>query len=508
MRPWHASLLALTLLPPLATAPLHPAQAAGTLRIGTQEEPDRLDPALGGTFGGRFVFTAMCDKLWDLKPDLTFAPQLATKWDWSADGLALTITLRDDVLYQDGEKMTAESVAWNLERFRTAPDSVRKGELKPVAGVDVLSPTTIRIKLATPYAPLIAVLSDRAGMMVSPKAVERLGKDFATTPICSGPYKLTERVAQSHITLDRFAGYRDQAALHFDRVSIRPTPNATIRLTNLQAGQLDILQDLSPPDAAKVKADPKLKLTTITGLGYAALNINVANGPGAAASPFAKDKRVRAALEAALDRTIINQVAMDGLFTPNNQTEAPSSPYHNKALALPARDIARARALLKEAGVPNPTLELRVQNAPRDQQVAEVIQSMAAEAGITVKVMVGETNANIAAMNAGDYMAHINNWSGRADPDGNLSVYLACDSFQNWGKYCGPEFGKALEAGRAETNPGKRTAIYQNIAAILGDDRPMLFLYNVTWLFAQSAGLKGFTPVPDGLIRVQGMSAD
>ena len=199
---------------------------------------------------------------------------------------------------------------------------------------------------------------------------------------------------------------------------------------------------------------------------------------------------------------------MDGLFTPNNQTEAPSSPYHNKSLTLPPRDIARARALLKEAGVANLTLELRVQNAPRDQQVAEVIQSMAAEAGITVKVMVGESNANIQAMNAGDYMAHINNWSGRADPDGNLSVYLACDSFQNWGKYCGPEFGKALEAGRAENNAAKRTAIYQNIAAILADDRPMLFLYNVTWLFAHSAGLKGFTPVPDGLIRVQGMSVD
>jgi len=73
--------------------------AAGTLRIGTQEDPDRLDPALGGTLGGRFVFTAMCDKLWDLKPDLGFAPQLATKWEWSGDGRALTITLREDVTY-------------------------------------------------------------------------------------------------------------------------------------------------------------------------------------------------------------------------------------------------------------------------------------------------------------------------------------------------------------------------------------------------------------------------
>jgi peptide/nickel transport system substrate-binding protein len=483
------------------------AQAAGTLRIGTQEDPDRLDPALGGTLGGRFVFTVMCDKLWDLKPDLSFAPQLATKWEWSPDGLSLTVTLRDDVTYQDGDRMTAESVAWNLERYRTAPDSVRKGELKPVTGVEVVGPNAVRIKLSQPYAPLIAVLSDRAGMIVSPKAVDRLGKDFFTAPVCSGPYKFAERVAQDHITLDRYQGYRDQAALHFDHVIIRPTPNSTVRLVNLQSGQLDILQDLAPTDAAKVKADPKLKLVAQVGLGYAGLNFNIANG-AKANNPFAKDKRVRAAFEAAIDRKVINQVAMDGLFVPNNQTESPKSPYYDNDIPVPPRDVALARALLKEAGVEKPVLELRIQNAPRDQQVAEVMQSMAAEAGIQVKVIVGEANANIAAMNAGDYMAHINNWSGRADPDTNISIFLACDSFQNWSKWCRPDFDAALAKARAETDPVKRAALYKDVVSIYATDRPMLFLYNVTWLFAHNAALKGFVPVPDGLIRVQGVSLD
>lgn len=483
------------------------AHAAGILRIGTQEEPDRLDPALGGTLGGRFVFTALCDKMWDLRPDLSFAPQLATKWEWSADGRALTITLREDVLFHDGEKMTAEAVAWNFERYRSAADSVRKGELKAVSGVEVVDSRTVRLKLSQPFAPLIAVLSDRAGMMVSPKAAERLGKDFFTAPVCSGPFKFTERVAQDRIVLDRFAGYRDQAAIHFDRVIIRPTPNSTVRLVNLQTGQLDILQDLAPTDAQKVKGDAKLKLTTTPGLGYAGMNFNLGNGPKSD-NPFAKDKRVRAALEAAIDRGVLNQVAMDGLFVPNNQTESPASPYFNPKFPVPARDVVRARALLKEAGIERPVLELRVQNAPRDQQVAEVIQSMAAEAGIEVKVMVGESNANIAAMGAGEFMAHINNWSGRADPDTNISIFLACDSFQNWGKYCAPNFNSALERARAETDPGKRAAIYHEVVSIYSEDRPMLFLYNVTWLFAHSAAMKGFIPVPDGLIRVQGMRLD
>jgi len=483
------------------------AEAAGTLRIGTQEEPDRLDPALGGTFGGRFVFTALCDKVWDLRPDLSFAPQLATKWEWSADGRALTITLRDDVTFHDGEKMTAEAVAWNFERYRTGADSVRKGELKAVSGTEVVDAHTVRLKLGQPYAPLIAVLSDRAGMMVSPKAAEKAGKDFFTAPVCSGPYKFTERVAQDHITLDRFAGYRDQAALHFDRVIIRPTPNSSIRLVNLQAGQLDILQDLAPTDVNKVKADGKLKLTTATGLGHSGMNFNLGNGPKGD-TPFGRDKRVRAALEAAIDRNVINQVVMDGLFVATNQTEPPTSPWYNKERPVPARDVARAKALLKEAGVEHPVLELRVDNTPRDQQVAEVIQSMAAEAGIEVKLMAAESNANIAAMTAGDFMAHINNWSGRADPDTNISIYIAADSFQNWTKYASAPFNNALERGRAETDPVKRAAIYREVTSIYTEDRPMLYLYNVTWLFAHDAKLKGFVPVPDGLIRVQGMSND
>lgn len=506
MRAVWAGLMGLALLA-TAGAASTPAMAGGTLRMGTQEDPDRLDPAYGGTLGGRFVFTALCDKLWDLTPELGFKPQLATKWTWSPDGRALDITLRDDVTFHDGEKMTAAAVAFNLERYRTLPDGARRGEMRSVSGVEVTGPNTVRLVLSQPFIPLLAALSDRAGMMASPKAIERLGKDFFTAPVCSGPFQFTERVAQDRIVLDRYPGYRDRASINFDRVVIRPTPNSTLRLVNLQAGQLDIIQDMAPTDAAKVRADGKLKLSVVTGLGHAGVYFNIANGP-AADNPFGRDKRVRAALEAAIDRNVINQVVMDGLFGPTNQTESPKSPFYNAQRSIPARDVARAKALLAEAGVTRPVLELKVQNAPRDQQVAEVIQAMAAEAGIEVRVAVGESNSNVDAMNRGAFTAHINNWSGRADPDANISVFLAPDSVQNWAKYSNPAFASALERGRAETDPVKRAAAYHEIAAIYTEDRPMLFLYNTTWLFAHSAALKGFVPVPDGLIRVQGMSLD
>ena len=114
-----------------AGAAARPTWAAGTLRIGLNEDPDALDPARSGTFVGRIVFAATCDKLIDLDATDNFVPQLATAWQWSPDNLALTLTLRDGVKFQDGETLDAEAVRANLERYRTAPESVRKGELRP-----------------------------------------------------------------------------------------------------------------------------------------------------------------------------------------------------------------------------------------------------------------------------------------------------------------------------------------------------------------------------------------
>jgi len=314
-------------------------------------------------------------------------------------------------------------------------------------------------------------------------------------------------VAQDHITLDRYPGYWNAAAIHFDRVIFRPTPDATVRLVNLQAGQLDMLQDLAPTDAAKVRGDAKLRLTSETGLGYAAIAFNLHNG-AKAEGPFGHDPRLREALEAAIDRNVINQVVMSGLFVPDNQTELPNSPYFDKEVPVPPRDLEKAKALVKASGIAHPVLELRVSNTPRDQQVGEVVQSMAADAGIEVKVITGEANANIQAMVNGEYEAALNNWSGRADPDANISIYIDCDSFQDWGKYCSADFQKALAAARAQTDLTQRQALYRTVVKIYTDDRPMLALYHTTWLFAHKAGLKGFVAVPDGLIRVQGITLE
>jgi peptide/nickel transport system substrate-binding protein len=474
------------------------AHASGTLRIGLNEDPDALDPARGGSFVGRVVFAAVCDKLIDTDAQNNFVPQLATAWTWSPDNLALTVTLRDGVRFQDGEAMTSDAVKANLERYRSAPESLRKGELKPVSSVEIVDPHTVLLHLTQPYAPLVAVLADRAGMMISPKA---LGRDVTSDLPCAGPFKLTERVAQDRIVVDRFPGYWNASAVKLDRIVYQPIPDTTVRLVNLQARQLDMVERLGPTDVATVKRDPKLKLISQAALAYYSMSVNLA----APDSPL-KDARVRAALEAAIDRNALNQVVFDGQFIPSNQFEAPGSRYWDPDHPVPARDLANAKSLLKQAGQEHPAFSLLIGNSPVEQQVGQVIQSMADEVGFDVKLQSAEANALVAAGRAGNYHATIVIWSGRPDPDGNVAIWLACDGFLNWGKYCNPKFDDLLARARGVTDVAQRQALYRQLVDIYVADRPHLVLYHAKWLWALSDKVSGFVPTPDGLIRPQGMT--
>jgi peptide/nickel transport system substrate-binding protein len=482
----------------LAALLLAGAAEGATLRIGLNEDPDALDPARGGSFVGRVVFAAVCDKLIDTDAKNNFVPQLATTWAWSADNLILTVSLRDGVKFHDDQVMDAEAVKANLERYRSAPESLRKGELKPVSSVEVVDPHTVRLHLSQPYAPLVAVLADRAGMMISPKA---LGRDVTSDLPCAGPFKLTERVAQDRIVVDRFDGYWNADAIKLDRIVYQPQPDTTVRLVNLQAGQLDMVERLGPTDVATVKKNPKLKLISQAALAYYSMSINLA----APDSPV-KDPRVRAALEGSIDRGVLNQVVFDGQFIPSNQFEAPGSRYWDPDHPVPPRDLAKAKALLTEAGQEHPRFTLLIGNSPVEQQVGQVVQSMAAEAGFEITLQAAEANALVAAGRSGNYQATIVIWSGRPDPDGNVAIWLACDGFLNWGKYCNPKFDDLLARARGVTDVAQRQSLYRQLVDIYLTDRPHIILYHAKWLWALSDKVSGFTPTPDGLIRPQGIT--
>jgi peptide/nickel transport system substrate-binding protein len=477
---------------------------ASELRIALNEDPDLLDPAQGGSFVGREVFAAMCDKLIDIAPDLSFVPQLATEWAWSDDNKSLTLKIRDGVVFHDGTKLDATAVKANLDRYRMAPESRRKGEVKPIVNVVVVDPLTVRIELSQPYAPLLAVLADRAGMIMSPTALAALGDKIATKPICAGPYKFVERIAQERIVLERFDKYWNPAPYTVDRVTYTPVPDTTVRLSGLRSGGFDIIDRLAAPDVEAVKADPTLQFVEITALGYNLMSINLNNGP-AADNPLGKDKRVREAFDLAIDRTILNNVVFDGRFVPSNQFEAPGSRYWDATHAVPKRDVEAAKKLLVAAGAPHPGFTLSAGNNTTDLQVAQTLQAMSAEAGFDVKIQATEAATMIQKNTAGDYQAALAIWSGRPDPDGNIAIWIACDGFLNWGKYCDAELDRNLDAARTTTDPVERKKLYANAADIYLAARPELVLYHFKWLWGVNRKVTGFVPNPDGLIRLNGM---
>src|SRR6202161_3072929 len=146
--------------------------------------------------------------------------------------------------------------------------SFRKPELAAVDHIEVVDPLTIKLALKTPFSPLIAQLTDRAGMMVSPKAAKEAGDKFALHPVCAGPYKFVERGQQDRIVFEKFADYWNKDNIHIDRVVFLPIVDATVRLANLKSGGLDLIERLLATDIKDVKADPKLKISTAIELGY------------------------------------------------------------------------------------------------------------------------------------------------------------------------------------------------------------------------------------------------
>ncbi len=492
------------LLPLLCSLLLSGAAAAQTtLRIGLASDPDVLDPTLSRSVAARQVFAAMCDKLVDIDARLQPVPQLATSWAWSADGLALDLQLRPGVRFHDGAEMDAAAVVAGLQRHLRTNGSTRRGELGPVRAVEATGPLAVRISLSQPFAPLLAALTDRAGMMVSPRQAQVTGADFAREPGCAGPFRLTRRIAQDRIDLERFDGYWDAARIHVDRVTYRPLPDTTVRAANLRAGQLEIIERVMPSDVAELRRDRRVQLLQSPSLASIYIAVNMANG-AAAQSPVGQDARVRQALELAIDRTVLNQVAFEGLYAPGNQSVPPGHPQHIAALPVPGRDVARARALLREAGFADGVrIRMSVPNTTEYVQASEVIQAMAAEAGIRLELQVIEVATLLRQWTAGEFESLIIQWSGRTDIDNNLWGFNACGESLNGGKYCSEAADAALREGRSNVDPARRMAAYQRAMQVLLQDRPYIYLYHPTLFFGAAARLQGLQLVPDGLIRLQ-----
>jgi peptide/nickel transport system substrate-binding protein len=475
-----------------------------TLRIALRQDLDVMDPTIATTYVGRIVFAGLCDKLFDIDAKLNIVPQLATGYEW-ADDKTLMIHVRSGVKFQNGEVLDAAAVKYSLERHLTMQGSFRKSEISSIDHVEVVDPTTVRVVLKTPSGAFLAQLTDRSGMILPPKATEAAGKDFAQHPVCSGPFKFVERVPQDHVTLERFADYWDAKDIHFDKVVYQVLVDSSVRLANLKAGTIDLAEYVVPTDAAGVKADPKLRLVVSDALGYFGITNNVANG-SRADNPYGKDALVRQALDLAIDRNALVKVVFSDMYAPSVQAVPTSSPFYDAGLKVPERDVAKAKALLKQAGVTLPVkLELLTFNDPDILQASEVIQSMASEAGFDVHIQAMEFASSLQASQRGDYQAYMIGWSGRVDIDGNTYQFLHSGQGNNASHYANATVDKLLDEGRGTVDLPKRRGFYNEMWPELRKDLPITYLWTPRNIVGMSAKLNGFRPIPDGMIRIQGL---
>jgi peptide/nickel transport system substrate-binding protein len=500
MKFWRLAMAAAAMLLFLSAT----VRAETTLRIGLAEDPDILDPTLARTYVGRIVFSAVCDKLFDIDEKLNIVPQLALSYENSADGKEMTIKLRPNVKFHDGEPLDAEAAKYSIERHMTMPGSFRKSELASVDHVEVVDPLTIKLVLKTPYAPLIAQLTDRAGMMVAPRAAKEAGDKFGLHPVCAGPYKFVERVQQDRMVFEKFADYWNKDAVFVDKLVYLPIIDSTVRLANLKSGSLDLIERVLATDIKDVRADPNLVLSTAPDIGYYGLTININNDKSKGG--LSQSEKVRQALDLSIDREAINQVVFNGEFTPGNQWVSPTHPYYQKAFPIQGRDVEKAKALLKEAGVKTPvSVDYMVPKGTEYEAVAQVVQSMAAEAGFDIRIRVVEFATTFKEAQAGNFQVFQINWSGRIDPDGNSYIFLHTGAPQNDGGYSNPEADKLMEEGRLVADPAQRKAIYEKLTKIILHDEPIIYIFHRTLLIAHSKKLEGYRPMPDGLVRVVGL---
>lgn len=478
------------------TADPNAPQSEATINISLNADPPSLDPAASSAFVDRQVHNSIFDKLVDLDPKLEIVPMLATKWDISQDGLNYTFTLRDDVKFHDGTKFDAEVVKFNIERG-LKEESPRRNELKSVKTVEVVNPTTVKITLKESFAPFLSVLTDRAGMMVSPKAAKELGENFRTKPVGSGPFKFQERVTGDHITLVRNEDYWRKGFPKAKQVTYKIFTDATTALNNLRSGQVDFTDVLPPVEVAKMQGEQGFRVVNEAGLGYQGMYLNTKK------APFDKPE-VRKAVDLLVNREAVVKVVLQGTGTPGHSPFAPSHFAYGESDKYTPPDVAQAQQLLSKAGASN--LEFTLKTSTGNTELAQLIQGNLQAAGINMKIEQVEFGTLLEQGEKGQFQALQLGWSGRPDPDLNIYDFIVTGGANNDARYSNPTVDEQLNLARKESDEAKRKAAYDKVMQVLHEEVPYVYIYHQNNVFGMTSKITGFQYVPDGIIRTVGMN--
>lgn len=484
----------------------------GTLTVALREAPDVLDPTTSQTYVGRDVMVNICERLYDINAHLTLLPQLATEMPTISDhGKVYVIHLRKGVKFNDGTSFDAEAVKTTLERNMHDSRSSRASALKAIEAVTVVNPTTIKLTLSHPYAPLISILAGRAGMIESPTQLKKLGNNFGQHPVCVGPYSFVSRPSSDRIILKKSPYYYDRKAVHLDRVIFEVITQPSVRAQNLQAGAIQLAGSIAPPNVATLEHDPNTRIISEPSLAYEGITVNVSNGNGSGHppkmmdTPLAQHQKLREAFSLALNRKVINQVVFDGQYTPGCTPIPKLSPYYPSGFTCPAYDLAKAKQLVAESGVKTPvkvTMMIEASNQIMSK-LGQVIQSMEQQAGFDVILKPTEFTTSLAAARAGKYDTFLIGWSGRVDPDQNLAPFWMPGSMLNYSGAHYASVAKLIHEERASTSVQQRKQYFADLVHKMLSYNNIVYLYHPKYLLGVRKDVVGVDYYPDQLIRLK-----
>lgn len=474
---------------------------AQTLNIGLDVDPGTMDPRLIRDTSATRMQDLIFNGLVRLDPKLKPVPDLAASWKYLSPTL-LEMKLRSGVSFHDGQPFTAEDVVYT---YTTVLDptfnSPRRTFFTPITKIEAPDPLTVRFTLSAPFAPLLQYLT----LGIVPKgAASSSGADFGSKPVGTGPFKFVSWQRGSRIELaanDKY--FRGRPKL--DRLVIRPIPDNTVRLTALESGDLQFIHSPVPPqDLERLSQNNRLSLSKISALGFTYLNLNTKD-------PILSDKRVRRALAYLTDRDTISKQIFYGMDTPGSSFLIPGTDYYTDNVTKYGFDPGKANALLDQAGWTASSagairtkggkplsIEVVTNIDPNRQQVLDFLQGEWRKAGIDVKVRAYDFAAMVNDLIAGKYQVCLIGQLNVVDPDATVYPYFKTGGANNWGKYSNPVVDKLAEEGRTTTNIPRRKPIYGQVARIITEDAPMIYVLNQGYVVIQDKALEGFVAYPTG----------
>ena len=463
-------------------------QYGGKLRVAYNLAPGALDPVVGRSGGDAYYWRQFCDQLVDADPSLKPRPEtsLAESWDVS-DPKAITLTLRQGVVFHDGTPFNADAVKFNIERLLDpATKATPRAAFTAIEAVDVLDEHKVRFRTKRPWGSVLSTLADRGGAMNSPTAVKALGPDYAFKPSSTGPYKIAEFVSGSHVRFVRNEKYwgRDEAGNplpYLDEIVISIVADPTVQVSALKAGDVDLIY-LPMREVGNFVDNPKYNVNIFEGGGIACtLSYNQAKPP-------MDNLNLRLAVAHAINPELINKavyfgrsiVAKGGMWPTGSWAYDPTVPR-------PSYNVAKAREYLKLGGKPN-GFEMDVDLWPSEVNTptAEIVRAQLAAIGIKVNLKVYEvTVATEKFYYGGDAPLYVTSWSRYPEPDWNASLIYRSDGYYNAGKVKNPQLDALIDQGAATVDIEQRKPVYRKVDEIvLGEALMVPLLYGVTYAAA------------------------